>query len=107
MADMEDPAGVGAPVAVHRVLDCRPRHQLRVDRRLQHPVVEKARRAIGVAVHRDQPHHARRRVERLGEPARVAGDFFAAKGEGCALDMPPLSRAMGRRTKEGSDGLSK
>ena len=71
---------------------------MRVDRLLEHPVVEEARGAIAVAVHRDEPHHARRRIERLRQPARVAGDFSAVG----ALDMPPLSRAMGPRPREGS-----
>ena len=49
---------------------------------LQHPVVEEARRAIGLAVHLDQPHLPASRVDRLRQPARVAGDFSGAWNAG-------------------------
>jgi hypothetical protein len=42
---------------------------------LQHSVVEEARVAIGFRVHLNDAEHPTRRIERLGEPARVADDF--------------------------------
>ena len=70
--------------SLHRLLDVGPWHDLRVDRLLQHAVVEEARRAIAVAVHRDQPDLPGRRVERLRQPARVAGDFLGSRSAGHA-----------------------
>ena len=77
-------------LAVHRVGDLRPWQHLRVDRLLQHAVVEEARRAIAVAIHGDQAHQASRRVERLRQP--VAHRARSLGGNGGALDMAPLSR---------------
>ena len=71
-------------LARHRVLDLRPGDDLRIDGRLKQPVVEEACRAIGFAVHRNEPHHARRGVERLRQPRRVLGDFVGRWSAGHA-----------------------
>jgi len=84
MPDVEDPARIVAQVAAHRLLDQRPGDDLGIDRLLQHAVVEKARRAIGNAVHRDQPDVSGRRVERLGEPRRIARNFVGGGSAGHA-----------------------
>ena len=80
MADVEDPARVGSQIVRDRGLDVGPGNDLRIDGLLHQSIVEEARRAIAGAVHRDQPRHARRRVERLSKPGRVAGDFLGCQG---------------------------
>ena len=74
----EDPASVRPQVRADRLLDHIPWKDLRIHRRVKHPVIQKARGAIAFAVHRDEARHALARVQRLDEPSRVAGDLFGA-----------------------------
>ena len=75
MADVEDPARVGAKFASDRGLDVGPGHELRIDRLLHQAVVEKARGAVAVPVHGHEADQARIGIERLRKPGRIAGDF--------------------------------
>ena len=62
----------------------RPRDDLRIHGRLKQPVVEETGRAVRFAVHRNEPHHARRWVERLRQPAWRPGDFVGRWSAGHA-----------------------
>ena len=84
VADVEDPAGVASQIAGDRRLDVRPGDELCIDRLLDQAVVEKACRAITGAVHGDETDRARRGIERLREPSRVAGDFVGTRRAGHA-----------------------
>jgi len=66
------------------MLEPGPFDQLRINRLLHHAVVEKACLTVGVAIHRNQPHNAGGRVERLRQPAPVARNFFEIGAAGHA-----------------------
>ncbi len=84
MADVKNPPRVVAQRGADRLLDVGPWHDLRIDRLLRHAVVEEARRPIAVGVHRDQPDLPGRRVQRLRQPVRVAGNFLRSWSAGHA-----------------------
>ena len=84
MADVEDPARVSPQLAADGCFDVGPRHDLRIDWPLHQAVVEEARRAVALTIHRDQANHSRRGVERLRQPGRVAGDLVCSWGAGHA-----------------------
>ena len=82
MADVEDPARVVPQLADIASSTVGHGTICASARLLEQPVVEEACSAISVAVHGDEPHHARRRVERLGEPRGIAGDFVGGRSAG-------------------------
>ena len=82
MADVEDPPRVVALLARHRVFDDGPGNDLRVNGRLEQAVVQEAGAAISLPVHRHEPNHARGGIQRLREPARIAGDILRRWGAG-------------------------
>ncbi len=84
MADVEDPARIATHVAGHRRFYLRPRDDLGIDRLLNETIVEEACLAIAVAIHCHQADRSGRRIERLGEPARIARDFVGSGSAGHA-----------------------